>query len=95
MRFVHVAVQRPMGELSEPRMAIVACPHCSYFRDGSCIPCEDGEAHPACEGCVGARPVWYRRPIVQSLATAVAVSIVTTVILNRAAKTDWFRGLIG
>lgn len=85
--FAHVSVQGENGELTEPRMAVVSCPACSYFRDGSCVVCEDDSEHPACDGCAGGTLVWYRSPVIAAVGSAVVVSIITTMILSRLSRT--------
>lgn len=77
---------RSMGEVMEAKLAIVSCPECSYLRDGECVVCVDGEAHPACDGCHSGELVWYRRPIFVSVVTSVAVSLIATLIATKIAR---------
>jgi len=71
-------------------MAIVSCPACSYFRDGSCVVCEEDSEHPACADCTGGALVWYRSPVIAAVGSAVVVSIITTMILSRLSRTKAF-----
>ncbi len=76
----------PLGEVTEAKLAIVSCPPCSYLRDGECVVCMDGEPHPACNGCEDGDLVWYRRPLVASIATAVVVSLIATIIVSKVTR---------
>lgn len=77
---------RPLGDTFP---VVTTCPHCSYLWDGKCIVCPDGDPHPACEGCVGGRlprPPWYRSELFIALATTVAVSVATAIIVPRVER---------
>ena len=75
----------------ETRVATVSCPDCTYLRDGSCVVCQDPEEHPSCDGCRNGQVVWYRRPLVISVATAVVVSIVAGIVVKKIQhQTKWF-----
>jgi len=70
----------------ETRVAIVSCPDCTYLQDGSCVVCQDPDAHPSCDGCRDGKVVWYRRPLVLSIGTAVVVSVLAGIVVKQIQK---------
>lgn len=80
-----VGYQTATGQV-ETRMAIVTCPECTYLRDGNCVVCQSPDDHPSCDGCRNGAVVWYRRPLFVSVVTAVSVSLLAGVIVNRVRK---------
>jgi hypothetical protein len=69
--------------------AIVTCPQCSYFVEGTCMVCPNGDPHPACVGCVDGRippPPWYKRELVYSILIATAATITAAVTVRQLKK---------
>lgn len=88
--FGTVGFQTSMGQV-ETRLAVVACPECTFLSEGNCVVCQDPEDHPSCDGCRDGQVIWYRRPLVLSVATAVVVSLLAGVIVTQVKKrTKWF-----
>jgi hypothetical protein len=73
-----------MRQIAGPPI-ITTCPHCSVLVQGSCVPCADGQQHPACEECVGGfyTPPWYRNSTTLAILTTVVVSVVSGLIVTK------------
>lgn len=64
---------------------ITTCPHCSVLKEGSCVSCADGEAHPSCKDCKGGtyQPPWYKTELFRGFLLAVGVSVASGYALHR------------
>jgi len=67
---------------------IMVCPECSYFDEGSCLACADGDPHPACNYCEDgvyrppAKP-WYQNTMVQTVLVLVTASVLSGLLVHR------------
>jgi hypothetical protein len=82
---------RAVGDAWQP---ITSCPHCSVLVSGTCVPCKDGDTHPACENCVGGRhippkPPWYENQLLNAIITTTVVTVVSGLFLEQIKK-RWF-----
>lgn len=76
--------------LGETRPAVLSCPQCSYLLAGTCVVCEDGDAHPACDNCANGRllpPPWYKRDLFLAIATSTLVAVTSTIIIAEIRRT--------
>lgn len=89
MMFGYAAYPLATGDIAS-RVAVITCPECSFLKNGDCVVCVTGDDHPACSGCSDGKVVWYRRPLVVSIATAVVVSVVAGVVVQQVTKRSKF-----